>query len=137
MGRRASGRFRDGPVSREKREPVLVAFEVYDTVCGFARSITTCQKCFYISYRLLLLPSRYQGYVCPGILIVIASHANLNTVVDAWKRRLLASPPGGAISQLGISNGCMVKPVAQTHQMALQDAICIILARYVLRYLGA
>jgi hypothetical protein len=74
---------------------------------------------------------RYQGYVCPGILVVIASHSNLDTVVDAWKRRLLASPPGGAISQLGMSNGCMVKPVAQAHHMALQDTICLVLARCV------
>ena len=40
--------------------------------------------------------------MCPGILIVIASYANLETVVDAWRRRLLSSPPGvGPITQVG------------------------------------
>ena len=78
----------------------------------------------------LLTHCRYQGYVCPGILIVIASHANLETVVEAWRRRLLSSPPGvGPITQVGISNGCMVKPVTQAHHVALQDAICLTLAR--------
>ena len=94
--------------------------------------ISTRKSKVHITCLTYPMPSdcRYQGYVCPGILIVIASHSNLETVVGAWRRRLLSSPPGvGPITQVGISNGCMVKPVTQAHHVALHDAICLTLAR--------
>ena len=72
---------------------------------------------------------RYQGYVCPGILVLLAGPGALEAVTEAWKRRLLLSPPTAAITQLGVSNGCVVKPVAQAHTIALQDILCLILAR--------
>ena len=78
------------------------------------------------------LISRYQGYICPGILVMIASSSSqLDTVADAWKRRLLTPPASCKISQVGLSSGCVVKPVMQSHQVDLPDMICLILARYV------
>ncbi len=34
------------------------------------------------------------------------------------------------LCQMGLSNGCVVKPMLQTHCIALTDIICLILARY-------
>ena len=73
---------------------------------------------------------RYQGYVCPGILVLIANTSCLETVCEAWKRRLLTPPLNCRISQVGISNGCVVKPVMQTHSISLPDVLCLILARW-------
>ena len=72
---------------------------------------------------------RYQGYVCPGILVLLSGQGALEAVTEAWKRRLLISPPEARITQLGVSNGCVVKPVAQAHTISLQDILCLILAR--------
>ena len=72
---------------------------------------------------------RYQGYICPGILVLLASANNLEVVADAWRRRVLTPPANCKISQVGLSNGCVVKPVLQSHQVALPDIICVILAR--------
>lgn len=73
---------------------------------------------------------RFQGYVCPGILVLIANQTHLDLVTEAWRKRLLFAPQNSKISQLGISNGCIVKPVAQSHgAMSLPDILCLILAR--------
>jgi hypothetical protein len=60
---------------------------------------------------------------------MIANSSQLEMVSEAWHRRLLTSPEGCRISQVGVSNGCLVKPIAQTHTMSLPDFLCLQLAR--------
>lgn len=47
---------------------------------------------YKIQIYTLTVCFRYQGYVCPGILVMIAGQSHLECVADAWKRRLLLSP---------------------------------------------
>ena len=61
--------------------------------------------------------------------MLLANSSAVEAVSDAWRRRLLVPPPTARVTQLGLSNGCIVKPVLQTHCIALTDIICLILAR--------
>ena len=74
--------------------------------------------------------NRFQGYICPGILVMIANSSHIELVSDAWHRRMMTSPESCRISQVGVSNGCLVKPIVQTHTMSLPDFLCLQLARY-------
>ena len=74
---------------------------------------------------------RYQGYVCPGIMVMIANSSHLELMADLWKRQLLTAPRGTRISQVGLSTGCVVRPVPLSHSISLNDVLCLILARYV------
>lgn len=72
---------------------------------------------------------RYQGYVCPGIMVMIANSSHLELMADLWKRQLLTAPRGTRISQVGLSTGCVVRPVPVSHSVSLHDVLCLILAR--------
>lgn len=72
---------------------------------------------------------RYQGYICPGILVMIANSSYLELMADLWKRQLLTAPRGTRISQVGLSTGCVVRPVPLSHTISLHDVLCLILAR--------
>ena len=83
----------------------------------------------YIHYIYHFCIFRYQGYVCPGILVMIANSSHLELMADLWKRQLLTAPRGARISQVGLSTGCVVKPVPLSHSVSLHDVLCLILAR--------
>uniref|UniRef100_A0A0K2T0G6 Putative LOC100650169 [Bombus terrestris] n=1 Tax=Lepeophtheirus salmonis TaxID=72036 RepID=A0A0K2T0G6_LEPSM len=72
---------------------------------------------------------RYQGYICPGILVTMTSSSNLEIIIDAWKRRVINSPTNTRITQVGLSGGCTIKPVLQSHCISLPDILCLILAK--------
>ena len=81
------------------------------------------------SYTFSIHLFRYQGYVCPGILVMIANSSHLELMADLWKRQLLTAPRGTRISQVGLSTGCVVRPVPLSHSVSLHDVLCLILAR--------
>ena len=49
-----------------------------------------------------------QGYVCPGLLVVLTDSAGLAAVRAGWERGRLVSPPGYTITRLGLSPPCQV-----------------------------
>lgn len=85
---------------------------------------STCDMCVFGFF------CRYQGYVCPGIMVMIANSSHLELMADLWKRQLLTAPRGTRISQVGLSTGCVVRPVPVSHSVSLNDVLCLILARY-------
>ena len=71
------------------------------------------QVCFKCS--ILLNSSRIcsQGYVCPGMLILLSNEAGLQVLQESWFKRTLVSPEGFKIYRLGLSGGCSVTPFPQ------------------------
>ena len=49
-----------------------------------------------------------QGYVCPGLLVLLTDSAGLAAVRAGWERGRLVSPPGYTITRLGLSPPCQV-----------------------------
>ena len=45
-----------------------------------------------------------QGYVCPGMLVVLTTEPGVRVIQEAWYRHTLVSPPGYTILRLGISS---------------------------------
>ena len=54
-----------------------------------------------------------QGYVCPGMLVLLTTESGVLVMKEAWYRHSLTSPPGYNILRLGISSGCSVTPFQQ------------------------
>lgn len=131
----SSGSGRSSVMSDMPPCPTCIAFS--DQCCQTDNGMLLYQEFLEINLQCYwdaklseaLANLRYQGYVCPGILVLLANNSSLELIADAWKRRLLLSPPTCRISQFGLSNGCVVKPVLQTNCISLQDILCLILAR--------
>eukprot|EP00095_Tigriopus_kingsejongensis_P006000 maker-scaffold505_size153196-snap-gene-0.19 protein:Tk06000 transcript:maker-scaffold505_size153196-snap-gene-0.19-mRNA-1 annotation:"AGAP006598-PA" len=134
-GRHSSGSGRSSVMSDVPPCPTCIAFS--DQCCQQESGLLLYQEFLEINLQCYwdaklseaLTNLRYQGYVCPGILVLLANNTALELIADAWKRRLLLAPPTCRISQFGLSNGCVVKPVLQTNCISLQDILCLILAR--------
>ena len=60
----------------------------------------------------------WQGYVCPGMLVVLTTEPGVRVIQEAWYRHSLISPPGYDILRLGISAGCSVTPFHQVRPPA-------------------
>ena len=60
---------------------------------------------------------------------MIANSTHLELMADLWRRQLLTAPRGSRISQVGLSTGCVVRPVPLAHSISLHDVLCLILAR--------
>ena len=58
-----------------------------------------------------------QGYVCPGMLVVLTTEPGVRVIQEAWYRHTLVSPPGYTILRLGISGGCSVTPFHQVRNI--------------------
>ena len=69
-------------------------------------------------------------------MVMIANSSHLELMADLWKRQLLTAPRGTRISQVGLSTGCVVRPVPVSHSVSLHDVLCLILARYDVSQLG-
>lgn len=73
---------------------------------------------------------QFQGYVCPGMLILLSNEAGLQVLQESWFKRTLVSPEGFKIYRLGLSGGCSVTPFPQGPGISLPDAICWILLHF-------
>ena len=62
---------------------------------------------------LIIIRPDCQGYVCPGMLVVLTTEPGVRVIQEAWYRHTLISPPGYHILRLGISAGCSVTPFHQ------------------------
>ena len=69
-------------------------------------------------------------------MVMIANSSHLELMADLWKRQLLTAPRGTRISQVGLSTGCVVRPVPVSHSISLHDVLYLILARYNVSQLG-
>ena len=103
--------------------------EILPEIVSTGSSVLSIIVTEYFCNHLLYFANRYQGYVCPGILILIAGSSQLEMVADAWQRKLLSSPPNCRICQVGLSNGCVVKPLIQNQSISLPDILCLVLSR--------
>ena len=65
---------------------------------------------------VLIFNTPRQGYVCPGMLVMLTNEKGVSVVQEAWYRHGLLSPPGYTILRLGISAGCSVTPFQQVSQ---------------------
>jgi len=73
---------------------------------------------------------QFQGYVCPGMLILLTNEAGVQILQESWFKRTLVSPEGFKIYRLGLSGGCSVTPFPQGPGLSLPDAICWILLHF-------
>ena len=63
---------------------------------------------------LILIRPDCQGYVCPGMLVVLTTEPGVRVIQEAWYRHTLIEPPGYDILRLGISAGCSVSPSSRS-----------------------
>lgn len=73
---------------------------------------------------------KFQGYVCPGMLVLLTNEVGVQVLQESWFKRTLVSPEGFKIYRLGLSGGCSVTPFPQGPSLSLPDAICWILLHF-------
>jgi len=89
-----------------------------------------CQCVWNIPLVDTMSSLQLQGYVCPGMLVLLTSEHGMQILKDSWFKRTLVSPEGFKIYRLGLSSGCSVTPFQQGPSLSLQDAICWILLHF-------
>ena len=86
---------------------------------------------------------RYQGYVCPGILVTLAGEEEVSFLQSAWESYSILCPQDLSILRfvkdeinetqkndtfrLGLSSGCSVTPFPQSSSRSLPTVICSVL----------
>ena len=86
---------------------------------------------------------RYQGYVCPGILVTLAGEEEVSFLQSAWESCSILCPQDLSILRfvkvdinekkkmdtfrLGLSSGCSVTPFPQSPSRSLPTVICSVL----------